>query len=195
MNIVTFLIWFSIICIPQIYYQVLNPSNFSSTSNIACLIDTVTGVNMTCSNNSLSRTGGIIERFSIPTNCRGISNVQQVVIRECSFNSSNIATIESDTVLYVSEVLYDSTCTEVNSNDQTVLANTTVYTVCVGVQALIPWYQHLLDFITGKGFINETLLFQGVYANVDIGTYDFSLAFLVTTGLVYAVAVFLLIYK
>ena len=197
MNIVIFFLWFGIICVPQVVYQVRNPGSSNTTSSIACLINISNGSVNECSNRSLSITGGITERYLVPSNClqEPDNDIRMKVIQECSF-SDNIAVSENGIQRSVSEFLLDESCNMVDPlTNQDLLANTTVYKVCVGVDPLVPWYQYILDFISGTGLFNETLLFQGVYPNESIDGYSFSLAFIFMTALVYFVGVILLIFK
>ena len=194
MNVVIFLFWFSIICIPQFVYEAGYQLN--RTSNTACLFPKSSFGNLTCSNSSFERTNGLVIYYSVPAECTSEEGVFQ--IQSCSFDHNNIAVSEDGSTLSVSSMILNNSCTQVSSNDanhQSTLNTTISYIACVGIKARTEWYQYILDFISGTGFFNETSLFQGVYPNSSLGRYDFSLAFLVMTGLIYALGVFLLIYK
>ena len=69
------------------------------------------------------------------------------------------------------------------------------YMMCVGVQPLTLWYEHIINFFTGQGLFNETMLFQGQYTNQFVGGYNLPLAFILLTGFVYLVSIALLVYK
>lgn len=113
-----------------------------------------------------------------------------VRIRECNVEN-DIATSEGGNELVVSPELIDGSC---EVTDRSTGSNITSYSVCIGVTARVVWYQHILDFISGTGFFNETILFHGVYSS-KVGKYDLSLAFLFMTAVIYVVAVLLLVYK
>jgi hypothetical protein len=194
MNLIIFFLWFGIICIPQIVHQIAFPPN--TTSNIACLINlSMRAISSTCSNESMIRTNGrlILYNYSIPSNCFSEPNV--IMIQECAFNEIGTAFSENGNIKEVSEFLYDHNCNIVPSTNQNALANVTEYEMCIGVQPFVEWYQHIINFISGSGIFNETLLFQGVYPSTIFDRYDFSLAFLFMTAFVYIVGVLLLVYK
>lgn len=201
MNVVIFLLWFGMICVPQFYYQ--SRTDTRPLSNTTCLIPTMSpslflSSNFTCTNESINRLTTMV--YSIPSHC--IQRVSSVKIRECVIEGGE-GVKESTIIHTVSNTLINNSCMVVSeSNDLTnndyydmALANATVYSVCIGVSARVEWYQHILDFISGTGFFNETLLFQGVYPNTSIGGYNISLAFLFVTGIIYGLGVILLVYK
>ena len=54
-----------------------------------------------------------------------------------------------------------------------------------------------MDFALGQGLYNDTILFYGRYGNVTVsgGLYSLPLAYLLMTGVIYALSVVLLVYK
>ena len=198
MNVLIFLLWFGMVCIPQFIYQGSNSLN--QVSNITCVLQQPL-IDMRCSNESLNRT--IATVFSAPANCLSMQQEDGetilgiVRIRECNVENE-IATSEGGNQLVVSPELIDgSSCEIVDKSSgryDSFISNTTSYSVCIGVKARVEWYQHILDFISGTGFFNETILFHGVYSS-KVGRYDLSLAFLFMTAVIYVVAVLLLVYK
>lgn len=191
MNVVIFLLWFGMICVPQFSYQ--SQFETKSVSNITCLTQSLS--NISCSNESSNRLNTVV--YLLPSGCDAVS-MDTITIRDCDFNEDNVAVAESDSSQVVTSTLLDGACMVVDQGDvffDAVLANVTIYTVCIGVSARVIWYQYILDFISGTGFFNETLLFQGVYPKNTIGGYDLSLAFLFMTALIYTLGVLLLVYK
>lgn len=197
MNFVIFLLWFGMICIPQFVFQGHN--SLKKVSNITCLLQHPTSA--MCSNESISRAS--ITVLAAPAHCLTRQQDEDdlmlgiVNIRECNVENG-IGVSEGSNVRIVSPELVDgSSCDIVErsvSNYDTLVANATSYSVCIGVKARVLWYQHVLDFISGTGFFNETVLFHGVY-NSSVGGYDLSLAFLFTTAVIYGIGVLLLVYK
>ena len=185
MNLVIFALWFSIICIPQFINEARSSAN--KTSQLACLLpleDFVDGVR--CSGQAT-----LVEKtyFLAHPDCSS-DDGNVFVIQECAIDG-NSTDAESSITLTASSSILGPGCSDNNS----MVNNTIVYTVCVGVDPYLEWYEYFLDFFSGTGLFNETSLFQGVYPDVSTLNYNFPLAFLSLAGLVYLISVFLLIYK
>ena len=192
MNVVIFALWFSIICIPQFIYHSQQSSN--STSTLACVFALPNTKNYTCPEFSGENLLVMSEVYSVEDECNGEDEVFS--IETCAFNSRGVAESESGRNVLVSTRLYDTECEELDSDDFDFAPNsTTLYTVCVGVDPNYEWYDYIIDFVSGTGVFNETSLFQGIYPNNEIGRFDFALAFIFMTGLIYALSIFLLVYK
>ena len=63
------------------------------------------------------------------------------------------------------------------------------------VEPHVEWYQYTIDFFLGEGLFNDTVLFYGRYSNSVILSYNHPLAFMILIVVVYAISVFLLVYK
>ena len=77
-------------------------------------------------------------------------------------------------------------------------ANSTMWWLCdQGVEPVISPAEHLLNFISGTGFIyNTSELFIGFYTNETInGVYDLPLAYLLTGGSVFIISVLAIVVK
>ena len=189
LNIVIFALWFGFITVPQIIQEIYG-NGVNTTSQTACLIplnDTISK----CSNSSLQMTGGTRLVYSIPSNCTTLNGSDMFEVRSC-FTSNNVAIQESDGApLRVSSAPVTDPCAQGMAGSGT----DSTYMVCVGVQPHVIWYQHILNFFTGQGLFNETLLFHGDYSNQLLGGYNAPLAFLLLTGFVFAVSIVLLVYE
>ena len=178
MNLVIFALWFSFVCIPQF----IHPGEVNITSQAACLIPVANASQLTCSNTS-TREPDVV--FELDSNC---GNGTQ--IRLCRFDSDGVAVRESSTSVLASSDF------EVALDCPTGPANATQHFVCVGVKPYVVWYQYLLDFISGEGVFNSTVLFHGVYSNeVTPAGYHSPVAFLITAAIVFFISVALLVYK
>ena len=193
MNIVIFTLWFGLIGVPQIIHEAEGGlSGVNRTSQIACLIspnDTVSR----CSNESIQRTSGTILLYSVPDNCTNFTgtSIEVLEVRSCTV-SDNIAVRESGLPpLRVSETPVTYSCTPEMLGSGTGAA----YMMCVSVQPFTLWYEHIINFFTGQGLFNETLLFHGQYTNQIVGSYNLPLAFISLTGFIYLVSIALLVYK
>ena len=92
-------------------------------------------------------------------------------------------------------VVYDQSCTKVGDINETSIANFALYRLCSNVEPHIEWYQYVLDFATGTGIYNETILFHGAFSYSSLGFFHFDLAFLVMVWIIYIFSVVLLVYK
>lgn len=189
MNIVIFALWFGFVCVPQIIQQFLGVTGSNRTSQVACVIS-VNGTNGNCSSDSLQRTNGIRMAFEVPVACLNspqIADDNSFGVRTCAF-SNEIAVRESSSSVTVAPAPIIDTCAQ-GSN----MSN--AFLVCVGVQPDVPWFQYILNFFSGQGIFNETLLFQGFYPNAILGGYNIPLAFLTLAIVVYVISIVLLVYK
>ena len=192
MNVVIFALWFSIICIPQFVYN--SQQSINSTSTLACVFPLPNTENYTCPEFSGENLLAMSEIYSVEDECNGEDEVFS--IETCAFNSRGVAESESGRNVLVSTRLYGTECDELDSDDFDFAPNSTIlYTVCVGIDPDYEWYDYIIDFVSGTGVFNETSLFQGIYTNNAIGRFDFALAFIFMTGLIYALSIFLLVYK
>ena len=123
-------------------------------------------------------------------NCTNLTSIEVFEVR--SLVNNNIAVGESGFApvrVSASPVTYS--CTQ----DMLGSGTDSAYMMCVGVQPLTLWYEHIINFFTGQGLFNETMLFQGQYTNQFVGGYNLPLAFILLTGFVYLVSIALLVYK
>ena len=174
MNLLIFALWFGVIVIPQIIH--LGSRSLNSTSHVSCVFEMSSTNNVSCAASST------VNVFGIRSNCTYEDNT--FTVQTCSFDNDGIATSESGNEVTVS--LTDCTF----SNEAT-----TRYVLCPNVDPHFEWYTYVVDFISGTGIFNETVMFQGVYADFSSGRFSFDLAFLVMVAIIYTVSVILLVYK
>ena len=180
------MLWFGIICIPEIVY--VASRSFNTTSETSCVYELPNTKNYTCVSNQTTTV------YSLPSNCSDVEDDFEV--KTCLFNDVGVAVRESGSDVTVSSVLYETDCvTRINDIDDLNILSVTVYSMCPNVEPHIEWYTYIGDFISGTGIFNETLLFHGVYPNVTLGQFSFNLAFIFMIGLIYLVSVILLVYK
>lgn len=193
MNIVIFTLWFGFIGVPQIIHEVGGgPSGVNRTSQIACLISPNDTINR-CSNESIQRTSGTMLVYSVPDNCTNFTGtgIEVFEVRSCIMNN-NIAIGENGSPpLRVSTTPLTYSC----APDMLGSGTDSAYMLCVGVQPFVLWYEYIINFFTGQGLFNETLLFHGQYTNQVVGSYNLPLAFISLTGFIYLVSIALLVYK
>ena len=113
-------------------------------------------------------------------------------IRECSIDNDGVAYKEGSSEITVSAVKIYSNCTQNFGS-----SSLATYVLCSQVKSRFEWYEYILDFVTGAGFFNETLLFHGGYppARSSHFVYRFDLAFLFIVGIVYVYSIIHLVYK
>ncbi len=113
-------------------------------------------------------------------------------IRQCLVNDAGVPYKEDGgTELTVSlAVIYDQGCIVMNKTSLV-----TSYVLCSEVEPHIEWYEYVLDFVTGTGIYNETILFYGAFSYNSIGFFHFDLAFLFMVGIIYIFSIILLVYK
>jgi len=63
------------------------------------------------------------------------------------------------------------------------------------ITAHVEWFQYVIDFVTGEGIFNDTLLFHGRYSESIVFVYNLPLAFMLLIVVVFAISVVLLVYK
>ena len=187
MNLIIFAFWFGFVVIPQSAFEDTNNPP-GPNSSVACVFSVAQNMSesFSCHNASLSS-----EVFLVPTGCPTSPSYE---IRRCDF-SDGVASRESSRGPVTvspenSTELFN--CSIENSEDDEFML---VFTLCVGVDPYIPWYQYIVDFVLGQGVFNETLLFHGRYTDTTFGIYNLPVAFLLLAGFVYAVSIILLVYK
>ena len=186
MNLLIFMLWFGIICIPEIVF--ISSRTLNETSETSCVFQTPNDINYTCSRST-------VLVFGLVGNCTATELEDTFVVQECSFNNDGVAVRESGiNEITVSRNAYELDCQEADIENQTLLAFP-AYSLCSNVDPHIEWYTYIADFISGTGIFNETILFHGVYRDSPLGVFDFDLAFIVMVGLIYVISVVLLVYK
>ncbi len=115
-------------------------------------------------------------------------------IRECLIDNDGVAYKEGSSELTVSAVKIYDNCTQ-NSGS----SGLATYVLCPQVKSQFEWYEYILDFVTGAGYFNETLLFHGGYPPASsshfVLAYRFDLAFLFIVGIVFVFSIIHLVYK
>ena len=182
MNLLIFILWFSIICVPEIIF--FTSSAVNSTSEASCVFELENTNNYSC-----SRLSYVV--FSPQTNCT--DNLFKV--RTCLFDDDEVAEKESGDEVTVTSQLVGYDCEFIGVDGFDEFPNLTSYLLCPNVLPNIEWYAYIVDFISGTGIFNETILFHGVYPNASLNRFSFDLAFLFMVGLIYIVSIILLVYK
>ncbi len=177
------MLWFSIICIPEIVY--VASRSFNTTSEASCVYEIPNINNYTCLNQTTTV-------YGLPSNCSNVAD--DFNVQTCSFNDEGMAVRESGNDVTVSSVLYETDCVTTIDDNMNSLS-VTMYSLCPYVEPHIEWYAYIGDFISGTGIFNETLLFHGVYPNVTLGQFSFNVAFIFMIGLIYVISVILLVFK
>ena len=179
-NLAVFTIWISVVCIPQFIWETTEGANTKPNYRLACAYRSSAQSN--CSDGYPTTHVYSLDASSSSSNCSELYSNDSFPIRTCTFED-HVA--ESSTLITVWSVL---NCSAV-----------TTWNVCsTDIHPYLPWYQYLVDFITGRGVFNQTVLFLGRYTNATvIGNRNFNmpLVTLVTAGVVYAISFVVLVYK
>ncbi len=179
MNLLIFVLWFGIICIPEIIY--FTSRTINTTSEASCIFEFDNFDNYTC-----ARSTQIV--YSQQINC----TTDTFEVRTCLFDDEE-AFKESKDVLTVTSKPFGFDC-EI-SDDAYDNLNLTLYVLCPNVKPNLEWYTYIVDFVSGTGIFNETILFHGVYPNTSLNRFSFDLAFLFMVGLIYIISIILLVFK
>ena len=180
-NVAIFTLWFGFVCIPQFIWEtspgVIIKPNYQTT----CVFNSSASYN--CSNGYPSIHVYSVGRSQQQNNCTPLKNASYSV-RTCIIDKS-VAIRESSDIVTVWPMQF--------------CGNMQTWAVCnTSIAPYVPWYQYAIDFITGQGTFNETVLFLGHYTNATTirnRSYHLPLVTLVMTGVVYAISFVLLLYK
>ncbi|XP_065900094.1 transmembrane channel-like protein 7 isoform X2 [Dysidea avara] len=165
-NLLMFLVWFGFVCIPQISWRYGDGED---------VIDDPSRSQLRCLRSCDLCPVGTATVYSCNLSTNG-----SVVINLCSDNNcgSSGRPRESSDVQRV--------C--VNGSDDR-------YCVFGNVDPEVGGFQWIIDFITGQGYFNRTVLFYGQYHNGTIDGYNLPLSYLMVTGVVYGMFVVMLVYR
>ena len=176
-NVAIFALWFGFVCIPQFIWETSPGVNIQPNYQLACIFNSSAPYD--CSNGPSST----LLYTALNKSCTPYSN-HSFSIATCTINN-NVAVRESGVIATVWPSLYCS--------------NMVPWKVCnTSIAPYVPWYQYAVDFITGHGTFNQTVLFLGRYTNattIRSKSYNMPLVTLVMTGVVYAISFVLLVYK
>lgn len=174
LNFFLFVLWSGFVLVPQAIWhstpQGMTAARAAMTSRLTCVDRNLTRGMLLCAS------GHVV--YNSSDTCTG-----HFVSRECSGSSP---VMEGSNTLSVSN--NESTCTTTNSVE---------WWLCTEVEATISPGQHILDFISGSGFIyNTSELFIGIYTNETINSvYDLPLAYLLTGGAFFVISVLAIIVR
>ncbi|KAL5473026.1 hypothetical protein EMCRGX_G027466 [Ephydatia muelleri] len=176
-NVGIFTLWFGFVCIPQFIWETTPAVTIKPNYQTTCVFNSSASYN--CSNGR-----PLIQVYSNQQdNCIPPKN-QSYSVRICRIDK-RIAIGESSDIVTVWPTQY---CGKMQA-----------WAACnTSIAPYIPWYQYAIDFITGHGTFNETVLFLGHYTNATTirnRSYRLPLVTLVMTGVVYAISFLLLVHK
>jgi hypothetical protein len=181
-NLLACVIWLAFVFIPQVVWRAsgegITAFEDSSLSRLSCLLDPS------------------IHSSHINVTCPFPNRTELVVHESCNTSASNSFEVGVCSVPIGAPVLVST-----SSPGQTVfpatdcpLPDNTTLTMCRNVKEDIFPLQYVVDIATGHGIFNTTILFVGQYFNGMInGIYDYPVAFLLTTGVVYLIFIVLII--
>ena len=178
MNLLMFLIWTCFVSVPHFIWRG-SPSGVtayenSTTSQLTCLL----GLDQLPGNTSCT------------SYCGGIH-----VVSDCPQNTSTFPS--SDCSVVDGAVFWTSGTAKSVQVESVTCLNSTEYCLCRSVPvAATEWYQHIIDFITGQGLFNTTVLFIGQYHNGRINeVYDMPVAYLLTAGWLYVLSITIIVWR
>ena len=183
MNLLTSVLWIAFVCVPQIVWdQTDGAKRMATPSALVCAFNA--NESYECLDNATASSAHLaLDGCFYPE--RPVFDVRECIVRD------GIAVQEGDTVIAVSTSL-PRKCNEK-------LSNISNLTLCANVAPhSIPWYLFVLEFFTGQGIFNDTILFLGHYTTsltIQNANYNFPLVILVLCGVVYLFNVFLLVYR